>query len=234
MRVSSSELSEPTAMTSDATPPATTSAMASDCAHIRRRSRSSLMSTVATGSPAQFRGLPPLLVAVFARNLAIGKEQHAIGHILNGGIVGDDERRGAELLVDLEQGLDHADAGLRIQGPGRLVAQQNIRPLRNRARDCYPLLLPTRKLGGEMVHTLLEPDQRQCLVGPHRIVRDLGDQSYVLVGRQAGDEIVELEHKADVIAAIAGKAAIVEACEVGAVEQDASARRVVKAAQNVQ
>jgi len=85
-----------------------------------------------------------------------------------------------------------------------------------------------------MVHALLEPDQRQRVVGPHRIVRDLGDQRHVLVGRQAGDEIVELEHKADVIAAVAGKAAIVEAREVGTVEQNATARRVVKAAQNVQ
>src|SRR5215510_3395333 len=103
MRVSSSEVSDPTASTKEATPPPTTSAMASDCAHIRRKSRSSLMSRADIRSPAQLCGMPASLVPVPARDLPVGKEQHAVGDLLDTGIVGDDEGGRAELLVDLEK-----------------------------------------------------------------------------------------------------------------------------------
>jgi hypothetical protein len=189
------------------------------------------MSSVAT---TQFRGLPPPFVSLLACDLAVGEKQHAVGHFLNAGIVRDDKDRGAELLVDLEQGLDHADAGLGVQGAGGLVAQQNIRPLRDRARDGDPLLLATRQFGGKMIHAFFEPDQRQRLIGPHRMVGNLGDQGYVLVCREAGDEIVELEHEADMVAAIARQSAVVEGGEVGIAEEEAAGGRAIEAAHDVE
>ena len=56
----------------------------------------------------------------------------------------------------------------------------------------------------------------------------------VFAGRQAGDEIVELEDEADVISAVASEARVVELGELPVAVKDRSASRRVEPAQNVQ
>src|SRR5262245_24216432 len=60
-----------------------------------------------------------------------------------------------------------------------------------------------------MVHALGQVHQLQGLLRPHRLAADLRDQGDVLAGRQAGDEVVELEDEADVLAAVAGQGCVV-------------------------
>src|SRR6266568_622576 len=152
MRVSSSELNEPTAITSDATPPATTRAMASDCAQRRLTSRSSLMSSADMASPAQQCRFAAGFVLLDPGDAAIGEEQHPVRDLLDAGVVGDDHRGGAELAIDAEQRLDHTDSGLRVQRPGRLVAEQHGGALGNGAGDRHTLLFAARKFGRKVMY----------------------------------------------------------------------------------
>ena len=44
-----------------------------------------------------------------------------------------------------------------------------------------------------MIHPVLEADERERFVRLHRMLRDLGDERDVFVGRQARNQVVELE-----------------------------------------
>ena len=63
---------------------------------------------------------------------------------------------------------------------------------------------------------------------------DLGDERHVLARRQARDQVVELEHEADVLAAIAGQLALVGADQVVVAEDDLAGGRRVEPAEDVE
>ena len=79
------------------------------------RSRNSLRSSTRMGSPVQRGGGAARFVLVDSRDLTIREEQNAMRNVLNAGVMGDDQRRGAELRIDAQQRLDHPDAGLGIR-----------------------------------------------------------------------------------------------------------------------
>jgi hypothetical protein len=54
----------------------------------------------------------PRLVHLNSGNPAIRKEQHAMGDILNAGVVRDDEGGRPELRIGAEERVDHANSGL--------------------------------------------------------------------------------------------------------------------------
>ena len=70
------------------------------------------------------------------------------------GVVRDHRRRGAELAVDALEHLEHELAGLEVERAGRLVAEQHVGPLGDRARDRDALLLAARELRGEVVDAI--------------------------------------------------------------------------------
>jgi hypothetical protein len=84
----------------------------------------------------------------------------------------------------------------------RVVAQQHVRPLGDGPRDGDALLLTAGELGGEMVEPMAEPHQLQRRHRVHRVLGDLGHQRHVLAHREVGDQVVELEHEADMLAPI--------------------------------
>jgi hypothetical protein len=92
-------------------------------------------------SPDELGGSLSALIPLGSGDPTVGKEQDPVRHILNAGVVRDDERGGPELAVDGKQRLDDADACPRIQGTGRLVAQKHFRLLGDGAGDGYTLLL---------------------------------------------------------------------------------------------
>jgi len=53
-----------------------------------------------------------------------------------------------------------------------------------------------------VIEAIAEPDELERLGGIHRVVGDLGDERDVLARRQARDQVVELEHEPDVVAAV--------------------------------
>ncbi len=116
-------------------------------------------------------------------------------------------RRGrAELAIDALDHVEHQDAGAEVERAGRLVAEQQRRALGHGARDGHALLLAARELGGEVVQPVAEADQRQRVLGVERVVGDVGDERHVLARGEAGDEVVELEDEADVLAPVAASA----------------------------
>src|SRR6516165_6130316 len=132
---------EPTAPTTVATPPATTTTMASAWAQRRLRSRSSFLSSARIGSPVHLRRGATCLIPAHSGDLAVSEGEHPIGDILDASIVRYDERGGAKLRIDAQQGLDHLDTRLGVQRAGRLVAQKYLRPFGDSSRDRDTLLL---------------------------------------------------------------------------------------------
>ena len=64
--------------------------------------------------------------------------------------------------VDALDGLEHQHAGLAVERAGRLVAEQQVGALGDRARDRHALLLAARELRREVVQALAEPDERRA------------------------------------------------------------------------
>jgi len=97
-----------------------------------------------------------------------------------------------------------------IEGAGGFIAEEHIRPRRDRPRDRDALLLTTGELRWEGVETRPESHQLQGLrrVGGDVSVRpfdERGDQRDVLDGGETRDEAVELEDEADMLAPILRK-----------------------------
>ncbi len=59
-------------------------------------------------------------------------------------LMGDQHDGQTELAIDLRQQLQHRGGGLRVQRAGGLVAQQDLRPGGQRARNAHALLLSAR------------------------------------------------------------------------------------------
>ena len=120
--------------------------------------------------------------------------------------------------------LEHDDAGGDVERAGRLVAEQHFGPLGDRAGDRDALLLAAGELRREVVDarrsSSTSPSASSGVIG---FVGDLGDERDVLARRQAGDEIVELEDEADVLAAVARSARFVGRRQVVVAVEDLAA-----------
>src|SRR5262249_8354850 len=150
------------------------------------------------------------------------------GDILDAGVVCDNERRGAELSIDAEQGVDHPNTGLGIQSTCRFITEQNLRSFGDSSRNGNALLLTARQLGGKVMHPRLKSDKSKSILGTYRVIRNLGHQRDIFVGRQARHEIVELKYKADMLAAIRRQCAVAERGEFHVIEKEMAARRMIE------
>jgi hypothetical protein len=90
------------------------------------------------------------------------------------------------------------------------------------------------ELGGKVVGPVGEADERQGLGGRHRRPGDLGDDGDVFQGGERRQEVVELEHEADVVAPIGRPQGVVGAGQVVVVETDAARGRGVEGAEDVE
>ena len=68
-------------------------------------------------------------------------------------------------LAELLEQRHHLQAGVRVEVAGRLVGQDEARPVDQRAGDRHPLLLAARELAGVVVEPLAEADPLQRLRG---------------------------------------------------------------------
>ncbi len=166
------------------------------------------------GSPAQGACRNLRLVASLGRDAAIRQVDHAVSDVRDGAVVSDYRSRGTEFAIDAFDGLEDNDAGRNVQCARGLVAEQDVGALCDRARDRHALLLAAGHLGGKVIHAIPQADDSERLAGGHRISGDLGNQRDVLLGGQAGDEVVELEHEPHMPAAVAGARGIVRPAEV--------------------
>ncbi len=110
----------------------------------------------------------------------------------------------AALLLETQQQVDDLAGGPRVDVPGRLVGEDDIRLADERPRDPHPLLLAARQFAGKVAQPGAEPE---VIEQPFRALEDLrtgrvreerhGD---VLHRGQGRDQVEELEHEADVFA----------------------------------
>ena len=81
------------------------------------------------------------------------------------GIVGRDDEREPELALQRVDQVEHALAGVGVEMAGRLVAEQQLGPLRERAGDRDPLRLAAGELARAGVGLRREPDQLEQRLG---------------------------------------------------------------------
>ena len=85
-----------------------------------------------------------------------------------------------------------------------------------------------------MIEPVFQPDKRQRLVGCHRIRGDVRHQGDVLARGQAGNQIVELEHEADMRSSVLGEPIAVELIEAQAAVVQGAAGSDVQATEYVE
>ena len=86
-------------------------------------------------------------------------------------VVRDEDRRDAELALDLADGPPQFLADLGVERAEGLVHQQHLRPVRQRARHGDALLLAARELRRQAVVHALERDQPQQLLAARAALR---------------------------------------------------------------
>ena len=96
-----------------------------------------------------------------------------------------------------------------VQGTRRLVAEHDGRLFGQGPGNGNPLLLPPGQLCGKMVHLLTEVHQLHGLGRVHGLRSDLSGDLYVFHGREGGNQVIELKHKADFSPAVFGELTVV-------------------------
>ena len=116
--------------------------------------------------------------------------------------MGDDQDGDAQGAVDLLQKPEDGLGGLRVQGAGGLVAEQDLRVAGQSPGDGHPLLLPPGQLGRVGVRLVRQPHQLQqglylvlnLFLAPSAPPKRVG---HVAVHRPGGEEVEVLEDHAD-------------------------------------
>src|SRR5205814_783719 len=130
-------------------------------------------------------------------------------------------------------------AGLRVEVPGRLVREHDLRLADEGAGDRDPLLLAAGQLAGEMARPIAQPDvveERQRAPAQIRLLDAVRRKRrlHVLERAQRGDEVELLEDVAERAQAELGQVAIRESAEVVAVVLDLARARLVEPAEQLE
>ena len=126
-------------------------------------------------------------------------------------------------IVQLVEELHDLRAGPRVQVSRRLVGEQNARPIHQGPGDGHPLSLTPRELARPMSHSVGQLDPHQRLLGqaaPLSLAHPRVDQRklHVAESRGPGQQIVALEHEADLPVADSRQLGLAEARDQAAVE----------------
>jgi len=146
-----------------------------------------------------------------------------------------DDRLSVGLGREAEQ-LEDVGAGFRVEVARRLIGEDD-RGLRDeRARDRDALLLAAGELGGPVLAATLDPGARQqlgepLLLGP--LAGDCEREEDVFACAEHGQEIEELKHEADVLAAQLREMRVVEARDVAPGNFHGAAGGLVEAGEDV-
>ena len=157
-----------------------------------------------------------------------------VRHGLQRSVVRNDDDRHSLLPAAVLQKLQNLFAGLVVQRAGRLVAEHQLRILRERAGDGDALLFAARKLRGEILFPVGKADQFQNLVRVIRMAADLRRKLHVFPGGQILYEIVELEYEADRLPPVERELLLGEPLDMHAVHDDLAACRRIHSPENIQ
>jgi hypothetical protein len=153
-------------------------------------------------------------------------------------VVSREHKRERTLDLQFAQQCEYTPSARRVQVPGRLVGQQDLRPTDQRPRDRNSLLLPARERGRPVGEPGLEAQPPEDLV---RRGLDVGGRSthaerhgHVLGGRELRQQMVELEHESHDAVAELGPRPTVETQHVPSAVHEPARLRTVETAQHVQ
>ena len=162
-----------------------------------------------------------------------------VGDLEHHRVVGRDDRRDALGPDDVPDEQHDPLPGLRVELAGRLVGEQQPRPVRERPGDRDPLLLAARELVRPVLRPLAEADELQQLgharVALAGIRADEPQRHLDVLGRgQDRDQAERLEHERDRLAADAPPTRPRQARDLRPVDDDGARRRLVEAAEQVE
>src|SRR5258707_2365412 len=147
---------------------------------------------------------------------------------------GDDHRR-AVLGCQVREQLDDLAAGRRVEVAGRLVGEHDPRLDGKRPRDRDPLLLATRKMCGQVVSTLGEPNLVEQLQRAGATAAGRDEFRFDVLDRgQRWDQVELLEDETERAQAQLGELVVGQADEVVALEPDVAGARPVERAEQLQ
>src|SRR3954471_13232293 len=162
----------------------------------------------------------------------------AVGDPRRGGVVADDHDRAVLRSGQLgDRVVDEARARL-VELAGRLVREQQPRPVRKRRAERDPLLLAARELPRPRAELVAEADAPQQVLGARRPLAALGAKAQadelarVELGRERA--LVVLVEVADDLRAVARAAAAAERAQVGVEDADRPGRRQVEPREDAQ
>src|SRR5262249_29730181 len=162
--------------------------------------------------------------AAAQRNLAVG----LIGQVV---VVRDQQQRRAVDAVEREQEIENTLAVLLIEIACRLVGQQYLGLVRERARDGHALLFTARKLRRVMMRPVTQADfveQRPRAAAGLGDAHDLHRREDVFVGRERGDQVERLKDEADQPAAQLGQFVLGHSGDLAPAQTDAARSRRVE------
>ena len=147
--------------------------------------------------------------------------------------MGDNDDGAAVGAVDILHELQDFLGRLVVKRAGGLVAQQQARVFDERTADGTALLLAARDLARELVAVLVEAQRTQQVVNVERVFGQVRRDLDVFLDGEIGHQVVELEDKAQLAAAILAQVAGVERGEVAAVHQNRAGVSILQAADQV-
>jgi hypothetical protein len=156
-------------------------------------------------------------------------------------LVCDEDNRDAALSVQPLKNVHDLDAGARIEVAGGLVGKDDRRLVDERPRNGDALLLAARQLIREMVETVAKPDDLQrihrapmtlCSLHPGAAVVEQR-QLHVIERGRAREQVEALKDESDFLVAHRGKLVLGHPGHVFAVQEILSARRAIKAPEDV-
>jgi len=103
-----------------------------------------------------------LFIPAHGDNAPSGEVDDPVRHFRYGHVMGYDHGQGPQVPVHPVNGFKYCYARLHIEGTRRFVAEKDLGPLRYRPCDSDPLLLPSGKLGREMIHSVFKTDKSQA------------------------------------------------------------------------
>ena len=148
------------------------------------------------------------------------------------------DQRGQPLGGDLLQQSHHGRRGMRIKVAGRLIRDQERRPVNQGPGDCRPLLLAAAELMGEMSRSIREPDQINQFRGPfftfvrrHPLQEQGKADVFEHIHRR--QKVEELKDEADAAAPIFRKRVVVRTVQRKAIDKNLARGRIFESGQEM-
>ena len=137
----------------------------------------------------------------------------------------------ARFPVEVKEQIDDGLAGIRVEIARGFVGKEDARPVDKRPCDPYALLLSARELRGIMRQPVPQAHAVEQFFG---VVKGPGfaaqfkGHHHIFKGREGGDELKTLKHKAHVLIANGCALVLIEAIEGHAIKRDRARTRAVK------